>query len=57
MIYEAISQEQYKEMASKLKPIDFSKIGLSEKAIEKFCDGATCEIDVNGNKTPSSINT
>lgn len=50
MIYEAISSEQYKEINSKLKPIDFNNMGLSEKAIEKFCDGAACEINPSSKK-------
>lgn len=43
MPYEAISEKQYKEMASKVKPInvaDFSKDGIGEK----YCNTDKCEI-------------
>lgn len=44
MPYEAITEERYQEMASKLKPLDFGEI-LNERAeAEKYCDGDKCQI-------------
>lgn len=44
MPYEAITEDQYNEMVSKLKPLDFS--GTIEEVIEteKFCNNDTCTI-------------
>ncbi|KAL6050260.1 ribonucleoside-triphosphate reductase (thioredoxin) [Balamuthia mandrillaris] len=49
MPYEEISEEEYERRMSKLSRVDFSGIAKPEEAYpEKFCDGATCAVDVEG---------
>jgi ribonucleoside-triphosphate reductase len=43
MPYEAITREQYEEMASKLSPLDFSNL-YSEAFGEKYCSNDSCSI-------------
>jgi molybdopterin-biosynthesis enzyme MoeA-like protein len=44
MPYEEITKEQYEEMTSKLKPLNFSKM-FSEEAIgEKYCNNDICSL-------------
>jgi hypothetical protein len=38
----------YNELRTTLKASNFSNIDKTEATPEKFCDGATCEIDLNG---------
>ena len=42
--YEKITEEQYKEMAKILRPIDFSKIINDDGSGSKFCDSESCEL-------------
>lgn len=42
MPYEGITKEQYLEMVSKLKPIDWSKFGQSNGEMPRYCDGDKC---------------
>ncbi|HNC59254.1 MAG TPA: hypothetical protein PLP33_27755 [Leptospiraceae bacterium] len=44
MPYEGISEDTYKEMVRKLKPLNFNKIANEEAEIERFCNNDTCEL-------------
>jgi len=48
MPYEEISDEQFEEMASKLKPLDFSSLYESKEKYdpekENYCDNDSCKI-------------
>jgi ribonucleoside-triphosphate reductase (thioredoxin) len=48
--YEKITEDEYNERISKLKPLDFEKLGEESKS-EKFCDGEACEIDFTQKKS------
>lgn len=41
--YIEISKEQYEEMSSKIKPIEFANLNVHDKD-DKFCDGEACMI-------------
>ena len=42
--YEGITKEKYKELAAKIKTIDWSKYGGSDGEMPKYCTNGTCEI-------------
>ncbi len=44
MPYEAITEEQYKKISSKLKPLNLNGIREEEVEPERFCNNDTCEI-------------
>lgn len=44
MPYEAITKEQYKLMTEEVLPVDI-KIGVQDRAEDKYCEGIACEID------------
>jgi hypothetical protein len=44
MPYEEITKEQYDEIKSNLKEIDFSQLFSYEALGEKYCTNDTCEI-------------
>jgi hypothetical protein len=47
--YEEISEENYKQKTSKLKPIDWKKLKEQPRdpIADKFCQGDTCNIQLN----------
>jgi ribonucleoside-triphosphate reductase len=45
MPYESITKEQYDELISKLKKIDFSKVDEQHDSEDKFCDGEACLLE------------
>ena len=47
MPYEEITEEEFVELNSKIKPISFGSIKGEEAEIEKFCNNDTCEIVKN----------
>jgi hypothetical protein len=51
--YESITEEQYNEMANKLKPLDLSKISRQDKLAQdgnKYCDGDKCMLEIPDQK-------
>jgi len=42
--YEGITKEKYKELAAKIKTIDWSKYGGSDGEMPKYCTNGTCKI-------------
>ena len=45
MPYEAIEEETYKDLVSKLSKLNFGRVKGEEIVIERFCDNDVCEID------------
>lgn len=44
MPYEAITEDSYKELTRKLKPVNFNKVANEEADVEKFCNNDVCEL-------------
>ncbi len=42
--YESITAKEYTEKMRKIGPLTFGRIREEQAAVEKFCDGASCEI-------------
>lgn len=55
MPYEEISESKYKEMVSKLKPLDFSTAKSEEPHPDKFCDVEHCAIPPKNSNTNGGI--
>ncbi len=45
MPYEYITEDQYHDIVSKLKTLNFRKVKGEEAVVDKFCDGEFCEIN------------
>jgi len=47
MPIEAITEDQYKEMITKIKKLNFSKLSGNKADVERFCDGDACTIQMS----------
>ncbi|MBU2616624.1 MAG: fused protease/ribonucleoside-triphosphate reductase [Nanoarchaeota archaeon] len=42
--YEEITREEYLERASKIRPVDFSRVAGEKAEVDKFCSNDVCEV-------------
>ena len=50
MPYEKIEEKRYNEIVARLKPLHFGRQSGVDTEVERFCDGASCEIDPTAKK-------
>lgn len=53
MPYEAITEEKYRELAAKIRPMKFLAVKHEKADIDKFCDGGVCKVEPKGAKLPA----